>query len=794
MKKNIIKKLFTNSLSWVLLTSIFTSSVFGNTVHTYTDVQDLSSDLHGEPFEFENAYSDFVERYFYSAYGNSQHLEYPISLMGTLSMLEYDGDSRIVNNLRYTYVDGRLKSISDAFNNTAYLIYDEESALTSIYFDNQIINIEMNELGFISSYNILGTNIGAKYEFSDYGYITGINASDTKIDIVFNEQNQTIMTFINDVLTIEVSESANNAPIALMNRDLQHNQTLLTQEDEYGIVQTFVYGVYNDIVSASFEFDEYLRITHIDFSNNIELFATYDEFGFSDTILVTENEYGELLNLETTINTNVSVMGGLYAIRSLDFAVNDREINLLFDNRGFIENIFDDGALNNTFAYDNITGQLLREYNHLDNIITIFNYDDFGNILQRTVYSQSGREVFLFEYDNSNWGDQLTAFNGTPIFHDNLGNMTYGIGLSINWDGTNPTRIENGSLVTTFTHNSDGIRTSKTVNGITTTFLLDGDRILAEHSSDGQTIVYLFDHEDSLLGFVLNGDTYFYVTNPLGDIIAIKNSNLEIVVEYRYDAFGNLLEISGYKADTVGAINPFRYRGHRYDASTGLYHIGGRLYSPVLGRFISPSQELGFIGNSISHNPYIFALNNPISNDYRGRAITIKITISGIAFVAATVMTLLFNSQQLQVTMANAAQRAIDALWNSFGLLSNSLVTSMLDKLAAANDAYRNSNQRTPYQNHHIIARSDSRASTARTIYNHYWAPIPTSLDHSRNRVMVRNSLHRRMHTAPYHTGINTIIQHANNGNTNNNGRASQVNSALNTLRAFITSVSNLAP
>ena len=58
------------------------------------------------------------------------------------------------------------------------------------------------------------------------------------------------------------------------------------------------------------------------------------------------------------------------------------------------------------------------------------------------------------------------------------------------------------------------------------------------------------------------------------------------MVEYTYDAWGNVLSTTGSMAGTLGKDNPFRYRGYIYDVFTGLYFLGSRYYSPEMGRFI----------------------------------------------------------------------------------------------------------------------------------------------------------------------------------------------------------------
>ena len=67
----------------------------------------------------------------------------------------------------------------------------------------------------------------------------------------------------------------------------------------------------------------------------------------------------------------------------------------------------------------------------------------------------------------------------------------------------------------------------------------------------------------------------------------LVNSSGTQVVAYTYDAWGNPLTTTGTMADTLGKLNPFRYRGYVYDAETGLYYLQSRYYNPETGRFIN---------------------------------------------------------------------------------------------------------------------------------------------------------------------------------------------------------------
>jgi RHS repeat-associated protein len=120
----------------------------------------------------------------------------------------------------------------------------------------------------------------------------------------------------------------------------------------------------------------------------------------------------------------------------------------------------------------------------------------------------------------------------------------------------------------------------------------------------------------------LNGVKYTYETNAQGDVTGLVDSSGNEVVTYSYDTWGKLLSIGGTLASTVGAANPFRYRGYYYDTETGLYYLQSRYYNPELGRFISKDDPSYHDGqDAIGSNLYAYANNNPVMNvDTNGHA------------------------------------------------------------------------------------------------------------------------------------------------------------------------------
>ena len=101
--------------------------------------------------------------------------------------------------------------------------------------------------------------------------------------------------------------------------------------------------------------------------------------------------------------------------------------------------------------------------------------------------------------------------------------------------------------------------------------------------------------------------------NLQGDVVQIRSVYGTVVVEYTYDAWGNVLSITGLYADTLGQTNPIRYRGYYQDFETGFYYLQSRYYDPAIRRFINADGYVNANGDFIGFNMYAYCGNNPIA-------------------------------------------------------------------------------------------------------------------------------------------------------------------------------------
>ena len=134
-------------------------------------------------------------------------------------------------------------------------------------------------------------------------------------------------------------------------------------------------------------------------------------------------------------------------------------------------------------------------------------------------------------------------------------------------------------------------------------------------------IEFLYDNS-GVAGIVYNSGTYLYRKDGQGNIVALIDSNGNVVVEYKYDAWGNHAVLDANGADItstthIGNLNPFRYRGYYYDTETGLYYLKSRYYDPETGRFITIDDiQILSISKEVINglNLYCYCNNNPVND------------------------------------------------------------------------------------------------------------------------------------------------------------------------------------
>ena len=250
-----------------------------------------------------------------------------------------------------------------------------------------------------------------------------------------------------------------------------------------------------------------------------------------------------------------------------------------------------------TYEYDKL-GRLVRENNKELNKSFQFFYDGNGNITGKiegpftegtSVYPAS-TNTFTYEQDYS---DKLEKYNSQSVEVSSTGNITKIGSTTYTWVKENLlSRVYKSSYANSnYYYDGMGFRRQKVVytNGTTVThnYQYDGSRILKEVIVGGSyagilEFIYL---GNQITGFTYKNKQYFFQKNLQGDIIKIYDNTNTLVASYKYDAWGN--HTITLDTNSIGTINPFRYRGYYYDRESNLYYCNARYYNPEILRWMS---------------------------------------------------------------------------------------------------------------------------------------------------------------------------------------------------------------
>jgi RHS repeat-associated protein len=107
---------------------------------------------------------------------------------------------------------------------------------------------------------------------------------------------------------------------------------------------------------------------------------------------------------------------------------------------------------------------------------------------------------------------------------------------------------------------------------------------------------------------------YYTGTDHLGSIIALYRNDGSLKEQYSFDAWGRRRNPANWSYNNVPVptVTERGFTGHEHLDDFGLINMNGRLYDPVLGRFLNADPVIQFPGFTQSYNSYSYVMNNPL--------------------------------------------------------------------------------------------------------------------------------------------------------------------------------------
>ena len=639
--------------------------------------------------------------------GQSVNYSYDASNRVTSVQSSYtvNGESRISRN-EYTYENDRLKTVAhNTTSDTADVVYNfeydelgrkttvkvgERALSTNVYSPDRKSRLEEVQYG----------NGGkVKYTYDDFDRVTGVGYdNDESPRFSYEYDSKGRAAFVKDATdggTIRTGYDQTDRPNETEQRDGEGNlkYRTLVEYDKKNRVKAFNEATAAQNFKTEYTYDADNRVTKVRYnsSDTSKVDYVYDKLNRITSRTVTNGTssyatqyayvpgataYGE--NATTPLVSSITQGEGENA---MNFAYT-------YDSRGNITSETRNG-LTTTYVYDAL-GQLVRVNDPHENATWIYTYDRGGNIRHKAKYAYTTEgelgetiESIPYTYGDGNWKDKLTAYNGVPITYDAIGNPLNDGTWTYEWQaGRQLKRVSTEGKAVSFKYDHNGLRTQKVVEADwgpeTTNYYLHG-KLLTHMTVDYRDTSEVL-HQDVLHFFYdaqsrpekvhYNGILYTYIHNLQGDIVGMLDNSGALVVEYKYDAWGKGISISGSLATTLGERNPFRYRGYVYDEETGLYYLRSRYYNTQNSRFCSADTEIHTNATADDARLYVYCNNAPLSyTDDEGTfalaAFLIGVAVSTLVTSIATAIV-----GEDVVSGASTAVTGTTAVYTGIGLLS----------------------------------------------------------------------------------------------------------------------------
>lgn len=250
-------------------------------------------------------------------------------------------------------------------------------------------------------------------------------------------------------------------------------------------------------------------------------------------------------------------------------------------------------------------------------------YDAIGNIT-----SKSGVGSYTYHATKRHAVVSTTGTVNNTFAYDANGSMETRNGQPITWYRNGLPRKINASTTVSneFWYGPDGERWKQlTTNGTATgTWTYIGgltERLVTStvnefrhyvHGPNGVVAVYKRPASGT------TPSTTYVTTDHLGSLDVISNTAGVEMADAAFSAFGERVHFTGSGPPTTADLTSLRgatRRGFTFQEhldETGLIHMNGRVYDPVIARFISPDPFVQSPFNGQSLNRYSYVLNNPL--------------------------------------------------------------------------------------------------------------------------------------------------------------------------------------
>lgn len=301
--------------------------------------------------------------------------------------------------------------------------------------------------------------------------------------------------------------------------------------------------------------------------------------------------------------------------------------NVLTRNQMWDPTLSNANGVLETFTYDNLnrisTSQVNTELplaSPAQQPLQQFTYDGAGNILSKT-----GVGTGNYQYPGNGTSQVLPhAVSSIPgignFSYDANGNLKSGNGRTTSWTSFDmPNTITEGANSSTFVYGPEHQRVTQRRADMTLVYS-DGMETDVNASTGAVTVKTYwpaglgFDTDTLDSTGASTGTTLTWVhEDRLGSVIGYSNQSGALVETLGYDVWGYRRNLNGTAVAVgfVDSVDNKGFTGQEMLDQLGLVHMNGRVYDPLIGRFMSGDPLVQDPTHSQSYNRYAYVWNNP---------------------------------------------------------------------------------------------------------------------------------------------------------------------------------------
>ncbi|MBP1644664.1 MAG: hypothetical protein H6Q16_239 [Bacteroidetes bacterium] len=590
------------------------------------------------------------------------------NLNSSTSTKQYDYLGRVIKatdaggEINYTYtLSGKITKIVSN-NNTTTILYDEAGNRKSLTepnsgtiatwyngFGDITVNCDNKSIVTRNNYNTKGQLVSkiisdnTDSQISNYTYFTSGEISSIGLlsSVITNTPNCTI-SYQYDNLTRLKKETQIIDGHSFV-KDITYNNK--------GLVSEVKYPSYDNIdanrIRIQYTYNNRGKLSQINKDQNmLWQLGSCNELGMPYRVTYGNNtgtkfQYDENYQLKaitsgTLVEPLPNVPGQPFEPRPLgilislppafmDVSNNIQRLYYGYNNNGLM-NYRADSITNQKeiFNYDNLnrlTSITLPNQISLLAKQTDINYNNIGNIL---IKDDVGEYNYSINNPNAVTGIE-NSYNGAipyPLMMHTINteelNTTYNIFNKIS-------NITQGNKELSFIYNpyQQRIKTIyKENNAITKTkYFVDDYECIISPNGNVKELVYIptpygatiIDVKENISNNVTDS-IYYILVDHLRSYDVVVNQLGQVRERYSFDAWGNRRMATnwGIKDQSANHLFDRGFTGHEHLDCFELINMNGRLYDPVLGRFLSPDNFVQVPDFTQSFNRYSYCLNNPL--------------------------------------------------------------------------------------------------------------------------------------------------------------------------------------